>query len=73
MSLFDDIASGADRLRRGEDALIWSMRADGKPWREIEAAMREQRERWRAHGEAMMLRRYAGRWRDEIRQERARG
>lgn len=73
MSIFDDIASGADRLRRGEDALIWAMRAEGSDWASIEAALRERRERWRQHGEAMMLRRHAVHWRDQIRQERARG
>ena len=50
MSIFDDIASGADRLRRGEDALIWRMRGEGKQWAEVEAEILARRERARLAG-----------------------
>jgi len=69
-TLFHAIADGSDRLRRGEDALIWRMRAEGRDWPDIEAAMLERRAKWRAQGEAMLLRRHAHHWREEYRRER---
>lgn len=73
MSIFQDIAAGKTRLKRGEDALIWRMRAAGRDWPEIEAAMLERRAKWRAQGEAMLLRRHAHHWREEYRRERGMG
>lgn len=71
MSLFDDIASGATRMRQGEDALIWGMRASGAGWGAIEDAIQARRARQDQHCESMLLKRYAAKWRDDLRAERA--
>lgn len=78
MSIFDDIASGADRLRRGEDALIWAMRARGQDWREIGTTLLMRRAQMTERCLALLSRTQraneaARRTRDQIRQERARG
>lgn len=73
MSIFQDIAARKTRLKRGEDALIWRMRAAGRDWPEIEAALLERRAKWAERGRAMFSRYHAQRWRDQLRRERAAG
>lgn len=77
MSIFDDIASGADRLRRGEDALIWNLRAAGMDWHEVGTVLLTRRAERRERCLAMIAtRRPAIRTarvdRERLRQERAR-
>lgn len=77
MSIFDDINAGTDRLRRGEDALIWQMRASGHGWREIGTELLMRRQLRRERCMAMLairnprVDRAARVARDRLRQERA--
>lgn len=68
-TLFHAIADGSDRLRFGEDALIWRLRAEGLDWPEVEAALLKRRAAWVARGHHIA----AVRWRDQLRRERAAG
>lgn len=71
------INDGTDRLRRGEDALLWNFRAGGWSFAEIAIIILQRRARisaaMRERGIAGASKRHRAaylRWRDELRQER---
>jgi hypothetical protein len=85
MTLWDEIATGADRLTRAEDVLLWKWRGEGLSFERIEAEILRRRVKFQAMATAGVKKRadvvrsaWAGRdranakrWREQLRQERA--